>query len=89
MNRHHSRIAAVLALLAGLMLSGTARAQETTVLQGKVLDGATGEPLIGAQVVISGTDRGTVTDVDGRYRLQVDPGAYDLDVQYLGYARRR
>lgn len=86
MNRIHARIAVVLALLAGLMVWGTARAQETTVLQGKVLDGATGEPLIGAQVVITGTDRGTVTDVDGRYRLQVEAGTYALDVQYLGYA---
>ena len=86
MNRNHARIAAVLALLAGFVPSGTARGQEPTLIQGKVLDGATGEPLIGAQVVIRGTDRGTVTDVDGRYSLRVDPGTYDLDVQYLGYA---
>jgi hypothetical protein len=86
MNRNHARIAAVLALLAGLVLSGTARAQQTAVLQGKVLDASTGEPLIGAQVVISGTDRGTVTDVDGRYRLEVEAGIHSLDVEYLGYA---
>ena len=88
MNRIQVRIAAVLALLAGLMVSGAALAQETTVLQGKVLDATTGEPLIGAQVVIAGTDRGTVTDVDGRYRLQVEAGSHSLDVQYLGYAAK-
>jgi outer membrane receptor for ferrienterochelin and colicin len=88
MNRYHVRIAAFLALLAGLMVSGAALAQETTVLQGKVLDSMTGEPLIGAQVVITGTDRGTVTDVDGRYRLQVEAGSHSLDVQYLGYAAK-
>ncbi|CAN5821061.1 hypothetical protein BH20GEM1_BH20GEM1_13470 [soil metagenome] len=72
------------AFLAGLSLSGQALAQ-STVLQGKVLDSTTGEPLIGAQVVITATDRGAVTDVDGQYRLNVSAGTYSLDVEYLGY----
>lgn len=84
----HVRTAAILAFLAGLMVSGAALAQETTLLQGRILDATTGEPLIGAQVVITGTDRGTVTDVDGRYRLQVEAGTYSLDVQYLGYGSK-
>lgn len=88
MDRFHVRIAALLALLAGLMVSGAARAQETSVLQGRILDATTGEPLIGAQVVITGTDRGTVADVDGRYRLEVAAGTYSLDVQYLGYGAK-
>jgi outer membrane receptor for ferrienterochelin and colicin len=77
-----------IALLVGLSLPGEALAQETTVLQGKVLDSTTGEPLIGAQVVITGTDRGTVTDIDGRYRIQVNPGTYSIDAQYLGYGAK-
>lgn len=72
------------AFLAGLSLSGQALAQ-STVLQGKVLDSTTGEPLIGAQVVITATDREAVTDVDGQYRLNVSAGTYSLDVEYLGY----
>ena len=40
MNRTHSRIAAVLALFAGLMVSNVAFAQEVAILQGKVLDAA-------------------------------------------------
>jgi hypothetical protein len=88
MNRFHVRIAAALALLAGILFTGAASAQESAVLQGKVLDATSGEPLIGAQVVVAGTDRGTVTDVDGRYRLQLAAGTYDLDVQYLGYAAK-
>ena len=66
-----------------------ARAQpETTVLQGRVLDVATGEPLIGAQVSVVGTDQGAVTDVDGRYRISLPPGSYDLRVVYLGYSEK-
>ncbi|HYO45971.1 MAG TPA: TonB-dependent receptor [Gemmatimonadota bacterium] len=88
MNRFRVRTVALLAFLAGLMVSGSALAQEATVLQGKVLDATTGEPLIGAQVVITVTEQGTVTDVDGHYRLQVAPGTYSIDVQYLGYASK-
>lgn len=87
MNRIHVRTAAILALLVGLLAPSMASAQES-VLQGKVLDATTGEPLIGAQVVISGTEQGTVTDVDGRYRLQVAAGTYSIDVQYLGYSAK-
>lgn len=74
------------ALAATLALPASLSAQETTSLQGRVLDAQTGEPLIGAQVTVLDTDRGTVTDVDGRYRLQLAPGAVDLQVVYLGYA---
>lgn len=72
--------------LAGLVaLPHFALAQESPVLQGRVLDAATGEPLIGAQVTVAGTDQGTVTDVDGRYRLRLSAGAHDIRVVYLGY----
>ncbi len=59
--------------------------QEIPVLQGRVLDATTGEPLIGAQVSVAGSDRGGVTDVDGRYRVSLPAGNYDLRVVYLGY----
>ena len=85
MNRIHVRAIAVVALLVGLLAPSLASAQEGSVLQGKVLDATTGEPLIGAQVVVTGTDQGTVTDVDGQYRLGLAAGTYSLDVQYLGY----
>ncbi len=72
-----------LAIAAALAPLATSNAQE--VLQGSVFDASTGEPLIGAQVAIEGTDSGAITDVDGRYRLQLHPGSYDLRVVYLGY----
>ena len=78
------RTAAALAL--AILSFQFAFAQESTTLQGRVLDSRTGEPLIGAQVVVVGTDQGAVTDVDGRYRLSLAPGSVDLSVVYLGYA---
>jgi hypothetical protein len=84
------RIIVGLALTAALVTFGypeVLRAQqEPTVLQGRVLDAATGTPLIGAQVSVVGSDRGAVTDVDGRYRISMAAGVYDLRVVYLGYA---
>jgi len=58
-----------------------------TVLSGKVIDDQ-GEALIGATVkVLRGTDlvRGTITDYNGDYRLNLDPGNYDVEVSYTGY----
>lgn len=52
-------------------------------LSGIVTD-KSGEPIIGANVVIKGTNRGTVTDLDGRYTLEVRTGAV-LQISYIGY----
>lgn len=43
-----------------------------------------GDPLIGVTVMEAGTQNGAVTDIDGRYRLNVKPGA-KLNVSYIGY----
>jgi TonB-dependent starch-binding outer membrane protein SusC len=44
-----------------------------------------GEPLIGVSVTILGTDRGTITDFDGNYRISV-PGAESvLEFSFLGF----
>ncbi|MEM9547085.1 MAG: TonB-dependent receptor [Bacteroidota bacterium] len=53
-------------------------------INGTVTD-ADGEPLIGASVMIQGTSTGTITDVDGKFTLEANPGDV-LVVRYLGYA---
>jgi TonB-linked SusC/RagA family outer membrane protein len=56
--------------------------------QGKRITGTVtdtkGEPLIGASVVIKGTTNGIITDLDGKFSLDVSPGA-TLVVSYIGY----
>lgn len=86
MRKTFVRAGRLAALAVALTIPASLHAQDTASLQGQVLDRRTGEPLIGAQVTVVGTDRGTVTDVDGRYRLSLTPGGYDLRVVYLGYA---
>ena len=71
-----------LALVMVLCLSFPALAQKITVT-GNVSD-PTGEPLIGASVLVQGTTTGEQTDFDGNFTLQVDPNA-TLVVSYVGY----
>ena len=58
--------------------------QQTKKITGLVKD-AHGEPIIGANVVVKGTTNGTITDVDGRYRLDNVPAGGILVVSYIGY----
>ena len=51
---------------------------------GRVVD-STGEPLIGATVLVEGTTNGTVTDIDGNYTLNTTANA-KLVFSYIGYA---
>ena len=54
-------------------------------ISGKVQDD-TGFPLIGANVLLSKSFSGTITDIDGNFKLTVpDSGSHDLVVNYVGY----
>ena len=54
---------------------------------GTVKDKETQEPIIGAVVIVTGTDYGDQTDTGGNFRiLNIKPGSYDISVQYLGQA---
>ncbi|MBN2543769.1 TonB-dependent receptor [bacterium] len=55
-------------------------------LQGRVVNLDTGEPLIGANVVLVGTKRGASTDLDGYFYIpNVPRGKYELRVSMMGY----
>lgn len=70
-----------------LLISFTAWAQ-TGKITGKVTDFETGEPLIGANVLILNTSYGAATNVNGEYIISmVPPGNYELRATYIGYQR--
>ncbi|WP_026463380.1 TonB-dependent receptor [Adhaeribacter aquaticus] len=71
-------------LLTLLSTSSLAFAQQGT-LSGKIKDKTTGEAIIGATIAITGTGKGTVTDVDGNYNLTLDAGTYKVAVTYVAY----
>ena len=57
--------------------------QATQTISGKVTD-SKGEPVIGANIMEKGTNRGVVTDLDGKFTLKVAPGA-TITVSFLGF----
>lgn len=54
-------------------------------ISGKVIDSNSGDPLIGASVVVVGTSTGTVTDFEGMFNLNVDKLPATLEVSYIGF----
>ena len=60
-----------------------ASAQNKTV-SGTVIDG-TGEPVIGASVLVKGTSNGVITDIDGNFTLQNVPSNGTIQVSFVGY----
>ncbi|WP_158858748.1 SusC/RagA family TonB-linked outer membrane protein [Lunatibacter salilacus] len=72
----------VLLFFLALLCAGISFGQETSIT-GNVVD-SNGEPIPGVSIVISGTSRGTVTDLDGNFMLNALPTA-SLIFSYIGY----
>ena len=68
---------------ASMMITVTATAQGR-VVTGTVVDN-TGEPVVGANVVIKGTTEGTMTDIDGNFSLKGVSQNAVLHVSFIGY----
>ena len=74
---------AKVALVSMLMLAGSGMYAQTNGIGGTVTDN-TGEPIIGASVKVKGSSNmGTVTDIDGNFKLNVKPGE-TLIISYIG-----
>lgn len=66
-----------------------AYSQTNSRVVGTVKDQQTGEPLIGANVLVVGTKLGAITDVDGRYFIiNVPVGTYGVQASMLGYSKK-
>ncbi len=61
-------------------------AQSSSKINGIITDKSSGEPLIGAYIVLEGTGFGVATDFDGSYQINNIPsGHYKLTISYIGY----
>ena len=69
-------------LMVSLMMVGGLFAQSVT---GLVTDADT-NPLSGANVVVDGTEMGTVASETGFYSIKLDPGTYTVTVTFIGYS---
>lgn len=64
--------------------SSKASSQNPRILKGLIVD-ASGMPVIGANILVKGSNVGTITDIDGNFSLEVSDGNV-LHVSYIGYA---
>ena len=75
--------AMMLVLLMAVVSLGVVNAQTLTVT-GTVTDVADGTPIVGCSVMLKGTTKGTVTNVNGQYAIQAKKGE-TLLFQFIGY----
>ncbi|WP_300702421.1 TonB-dependent receptor [Bacteroides sp.] len=80
--KRNTLLNSLLLLIAGLLLSVDAFAQQM-VVKGLIKD-TTGEPVIGANVVVKGSTNGTITDLDGNFQLQANKGDV-LTISFIGF----
>ena len=76
-----------LATLAALLLTTSLHAQQRLTVSGVVTDAASGEPIIGASVIVASTYKGTTTGVNGDFMLTNVPAKDSLIFQHLNYTR--
>lgn len=59
-------------------------------IQGIVRDDHTGQPIVGATLVLVKSNQGISTDAEGRYQFKgLCPGKYEIECQIVGYQARR
>jgi hypothetical protein len=76
------KIVLMLLLFIGFAMQGNS--QSKIKITGEIVD-TSGVPVIGAVVMAQGTTYGTVTDVNGKFVLELPRGKYTLVINYTGY----
>lgn len=71
------------AMKAVAVLDAKPMGNQVKTVHGKVVDEG-GEPIIGASVLLKGTQKGTISDIDGNFSLEVGRNK-ELAVNYIGY----
>ena len=47
--------------------------EKSVIVEGTIIDDATGQPIIGASIIIQNTNNGTITDLDGKFKIETNP----------------
>ena len=71
-------------LIAVMAVCSMSAFAQTITVKGQLVDSETGEPLVGAAVMVEGTTQGSVTDIDGYFKQAVASNA-TLVFKYVGY----
>ena len=75
----------IMCLLFLLTLGTLPVSAQNKTITGVLLDKQTNETLVGASVVIKGTSRGTATDIDGKFTLEVNDPNVTLICRFIGF----
>ncbi|HMJ68509.1 MAG TPA: DUF5686 family protein [Cyclobacteriaceae bacterium] len=81
------RIVGLICFFSGLFSSATLVAQET-IVQGKVTDATSGDPIPFVNVVFKGTSIGATTDFDGNFLIKSSQPTDSVTASYIGYKSR-
>lgn len=68
-----------------LFVSGFAAWSQTRQISGTVSEKSTKEPLVGVSIIVKGTNTGTQTDNNGKFKLAVPTANAVLTIRYIGY----
>lgn len=73
--------------VAGFILAGPAAlsAQDAGTVRGSVTSAETGEPIAGATILVIGSARGSLTNPDGRYEINLPAGTYTIRARSIGH----
>ena len=78
----------ILVILTTIFISPNFLFGQSGKISGTVVDSTTNEPLVGANVMIVGTNMGAATDIDGKYFIiNVPSGTYSLSASEIGYTK--
>ena len=58
---------------------------QTGKISGTIMDGEFNEPMAFANILIKNTSKGTTSDFDGKYNIDIEPGLYTVVFSYIGY----
>lgn len=73
-------------ILASLIGASNTFAQKQGTVLGTVTDSKTREALVGVTILVEGTSFGTTTDPEGKYRIELPTGSYNIKATFVGYS---
>ena len=84
--RHSIKLTLAVLALVSLMAAAIILADATGQISGRIIDSHTGLPIVGATVLVVGTNRGANTDLDGKFVIsRIAPGTYTLRISSIGF----
>ncbi len=85
-SKQEKKFFAILFVLSVLLLMSKISFSQKGTIEGLVMDKTRNETLTGANVIIQGTNTGTITDFDGKFSLgNLIPGTYNIMVSFISY----